>query len=136
MISHATESVGSTDQASGLLPAAVGQSSASRQQFLNAQQLCAQLNVSPSWVYKRTKKGAIDPLPVTRIGGLKFDVELVRRYIAARQKLAGGGTLLFSDGNARVNGNGYRSLTRRRFQTGSVRLREERESKWWGGLLS
>jgi integrase len=97
-------------------------------------QLCDQYNVSRSWVYKRTRKGAIDPLPVIRIGGLKFDVELVRQYIAARQRPATGGTLSASDGNARVNGKGYRSLTRRRFQTGYVRLREDRESKWWEGF--
>jgi len=36
------------------------------QQLLDLDQLCTQLNVSPSWVYKRTKKDAIDPLPVVR----------------------------------------------------------------------
>src|ERR1700674_2898258 len=77
LISHAKESVGTANQASALLRARaeVGQSPAPRQQFLNVKQLCAQLNVSPSWVYKRTKKGALDPLPVARIGGLKFDAE-------------------------------------------------------------
>ena len=50
-------------------------------QLLDTEQLCAQLNVSRSWVYKRTRKGAPDPLPVIRIGGLKFDAESVREYI-------------------------------------------------------
>jgi hypothetical protein len=121
LISHAKESVGTAKPAP-------------RQQFLNVKQLCAELNVSPSWVYKRTEKGALDPLPAARIGGLKFDDELVRQYIAARQRPATGVTLSGSDGNAWVNGKGCRSLTRRRFQTGSVRLREERESKWWEGF--
>jgi integrase len=104
-------------------------------QLLNLEQLCQQLNVSPSWVYKRTWKGAPDPLPVVRgIGHLKFDPELVRRYIAARQRPAFGATLSSSDGNAQVNGKDYRKLTRRRFQTGSVRLREDREPKWWEGF--
>jgi hypothetical protein len=103
-------------------------------QLLDVEQLCAQLNVSPSWVYKRTIKGALDPLPVIRIGGLKFDAERVRQYIAARQRPATGATLSSSDGNARVNGKGYRSLTRRRFQTGSVRLREDRTPAWWDGF--
>ena len=104
-----------------------------RLELLNTQQVCAQLNVSPSWVYKRTHRGAVDPLPVVRIGGLKFDAERVRRYIAARQRSAPGATLTSSDGIARVNGKGYRKLTRRRFQTGSVRLRKDRERPWWEG---
>ncbi len=104
-------------------------------QLLNLEQLCEQLNVSPSWVYKRTRKGAPDPLPVMRgIGHLKFDPEQVRRYIAARQRPAFGATLSSSDGNAQVNGKDYRKLTRKRFQTGSVRLREDREPKWWEGF--
>ena len=103
-------------------------------QLLSVEQLCAQLNVSPSWVYKRTTKDALDPLPVTRIGGLKFEAERVRQYIAARQRPATGATLSSSDGIARVNGKGYRSLTRRRFQTGSVRLREDRNPAWWEGF--
>jgi hypothetical protein len=136
LIFRTLESVGSFDLASGWLPpgVAVGQLPATRLQFLKVKQLCDQYNVSRSWVYKRTRKGALDPLPVIRIGGLKFDAELVRQYIAARQRPATGGTLSSSDGNARVNGKGYRSLTRRRFQTGSVRLREDRGSKWWEGF--
>jgi len=105
------------------------------QQLLDLEQLCSQLNVSPSWVYKRTKKGTLDPLPVIRgIGRLKFDLEQVRLYIAARQRPATGATLSSSDGNARVNGKRYRALTRRRFQTGFVRLREDRTPAWWEGF--
>jgi Phage integrase, N-terminal SAM-like domain len=105
------------------------------QQLLDLDQLCTRLNVSPSWVYKRTKKGAPDPLPVLRgIGRLKFDAEQVRLYIAARQRPATGATLSSSDGSARVNGNRYRALTRRRFQTGFVRLREDRTPAWWEGF--
>ena len=105
------------------------------QQLLDLDQLCTRLNVSPSWVYKRTKKGAPDPLPVLRgIGRLKFDAEQVRLYIAARQRPATGATLSSSDGSARVNGKRYRALTRRRFQTGFVRLREDRTPAWWEGF--
>jgi integrase/predicted DNA-binding transcriptional regulator AlpA len=103
-------------------------------QLLSLPELCALFKVSRSWVYKRTKKGAIDPLPVIRIGGLKFDPEQVRQYIAARQRPARGATLTASDGNARVNGKAYRSLTRKRFQTGYVRLREDRKPAWWEGF--
>ncbi len=35
-----------------------------------------------------------------------------------------------SDGIARVNGKGFK-LTRKRFQTGTVRLREDRDPVWW-----
>jgi integrase len=104
-------------------------------QLLSLTQLCDLLNVSPSWVYTRTKKGAADPLPVVRgIGRLKFDANQVQQYIAARQRPAGGATLSSSDGTARVNGKGSRSLTRKRFQTGYVRLREDRTPQWWEGF--
>ena len=103
-------------------------------QLLSVKQLCEKLNVSRSWIYKRTCKGALDPLPVVRIGGLKFDAERVRQYIAARQRPAPGATLTSSDGIARVNGKEYRRLTRRRFQTGAVRLRKDREEPWWEGF--
>ena len=113
----------------------MGPTAPEQPQLLNVAQLCAQLNVSSSWVYKRTKQGAIDPLPVVRIGGLKFDAQSVRRYIAARQKPASGATLAASDGSTRVNGKAYKKLTRRRFQTGSVRLREDRTPAWWEGFF-
>jgi integrase/predicted DNA-binding transcriptional regulator AlpA len=104
-------------------------------QLLSVEQLCSQLNVSPSWVYSRTKKGAADPLPTVRgIGHLKFEISAVQQYIRARREPRGGATLSSSDGNARVNGEGYRKLTRKRFQTGSVRLREDRTPQWWEGF--
>lgn len=112
----------------------MGPTAPEQPQLLNVAQLCAELNVSSSWVYKRTKQGAVDPLPVARIGGLKFDAQQVRLYITARQRPAHSATLSSSDGNARVNGKGYRSLTRRRFQTGYVRLREDRSPAWWEGF--
>ena len=124
------EAAEGTRPPSRLTPAA----SAAPQHQLNVKELCSLLNVSPSWVYKRTFKGASDPLPVARIGGLKFDAERVRQYIASRQRPAPGASLAASDGNARVNGKGYRALTRRRFQTGYVRLREDRKPVWWEGF--
>ena len=44
-------------------------------QLLTARELCDAIGVTPGWVYKRTKKGAIDPLPVVRLGrrGIRFD---------------------------------------------------------------
>jgi len=110
-------------------------SSTTPQPLLTVKQLCSYYNVSSSWVYKRTKKGAIDPLPVVPVGsGLRFDSEKIRLYFAARQRAREGAILSTSDGNARVNGKGNRSLTRRRFQTGYVRLREDRNPAWWEGF--
>jgi predicted DNA-binding transcriptional regulator AlpA len=110
-------------------------SSTTPQPLLTVKQLCSYYNVSSSWVYKRTKKGAIDPLPVVPVGsGLRFDSEKIRLYFAARQRAREGAILSTSDGNAQVNGKGNRSLTRRRFQTGYVRLREDRNPAWWEGF--
>ncbi len=103
-------------------------------EWLTVQEFSERYKVSESWIYKRTKRGALDPLPVIRMGGLKFDPVAVERYIAARQFRATGVTLASSDGNAQVNGKAYRRLTRRRFQTGSVRLREDRTPAWWEGF--
>ena len=101
---------------------------------MNVKQLCERFNVSASWIYKRTRTGAIDPLPVVRVGGLKFDERAVQAYVAARQQPFAGANLSSSDGNARVNGKAYRKLTRRRFQTGSVRLRKDRKNQYWEGF--
>ncbi len=91
--------------------------------------------MSSSWIYQRTKTDATDPLPVIRgIGRLKFDVGEIESYIASRQSPSTSATLSSSDGIARVNGKAYKKLTRRRFQTGFVRLREDRFPKWWEGF--
>ena len=93
------------------------------------------LNVSPSWVYKRTKKGASDPLPVVRcIGRLRFDSEQIRLYFAARQRAVTGAIALDLRRKRPSQRKGHRSLTRRRFQTGFVRLREDRNPAWWEGF--
>ncbi len=103
--------------------------------LLTMPEVCAVFRVSPSWIYKRTKSGASDPLPIIRQGRkLTFPEEKLRQYLTARQKHACGATLMASNGIARVNGKGYRSLTRKRFQTGSVRLREDRKPAWWEGF--
>jgi integrase len=54
-------------------------------------------------------------------------------YIRSRERHKVGATLDASDGIARVNGKGF-TLTRKRFQTGSVRLREDRNPVWWEGF--
>ena len=103
--------------------------------LLNARQLCAALGVTPSWVYKRTKKGCADPLPVVRLGArsVRFDPYKVFLYIRARERHRPDATLGSSDGIARVSGKAF-TLARKRFQTGSVRLREDRGSAYWQGF--
>jgi hypothetical protein len=42
--------------------------------LLTIDQLCERWNVLPGWVYRRTAKGAKDPLPSIRLRGLlRFD---------------------------------------------------------------
>ncbi len=82
--------------------------------------LCAAFGVSPAWVFKRTKRGAADPLPVFRIGarGVRFDPDKVFLYLRARERHRPDARLDSFDGIARVNGKGQYTLTRKRFQTG------------------
>ncbi len=105
-------------------------------QLLTARELCDAIGVTPGWVYKRTKKGAIDPLPVVRLGrrGIRFDPYKISSYIRARERHRPDATLELSDGIARVNGKENMKLTRKRLQTGSVRLREDGDPAWWEGF--
>jgi predicted DNA-binding transcriptional regulator AlpA len=101
-------------------------------------ELCAVFGVSPSWVYKRTKKGAENPLPVYRLGGraVRFDPDKISAYLSIRERYRTDATLKPFDEIARVNGKGKWVLTRKRFQTGSVRLRKDRGSAYWEGHVS
>jgi integrase/predicted DNA-binding transcriptional regulator AlpA len=104
-------------------------------QLLNARQLCAALGMSLSWIYKRTQQDHPDPLPVVRIGdkGVRFDPYKVFLYIRARERHRPADRLGSSDGIARVSGKAF-TLTRKRFQTGSVRLRTDRGPAYWQGF--
>jgi integrase len=105
-------------------------------QLLTARELCAAIGVSPGWVYKRTQQGAMDPLPVIRLGirGIRFDPYKVSLYLRARERHRPDATLEPSDGIARVTGKENFKLTRKRLQTGSVRLREDGDPAWWEGF--
>jgi hypothetical protein len=97
--------------------------------------LCAVFEVSPAWVYKRTRGGGPDPLPVFRLSGraVRFDPNKISAYLWTRERHRTDATLNPFDGIARVNGKDKCNLTRKRFQTGSVRLREDRGSAYWEG---
>ena len=102
-------------------------------QLLTVKELCAKVRVSKDWVYKRTREGAIDPLPFIRLGrSLRFDQEKIEEYIHERQKVDAGGILSATDGIVRVNGRRYQSMTRKRFQKGHVRLRGGKNPYWEG----
>jgi integrase/predicted DNA-binding transcriptional regulator AlpA len=103
--------------------------------LLTVSQLSQALGLSSSWIYRRTGPKAVDPVPVVRLGkrGVRFDPNQILLYIRSRERHAVSDKLDSSDGIARVNGKGFK-LTRKRFQTGSVRLREDRDPVWWEGF--
>lgn len=105
------------------------------QKLLTVAELCAVFGVSRAWVYKHTQKGAENPLPVYRLSGraIRFDPNKILAYLSTREKHRTDATLEPFDEIARVNGKGKWILTRKRFQAGSVRLREDRGSAYWEG---
>jgi integrase/predicted DNA-binding transcriptional regulator AlpA len=100
--------------------------------LLTVSQLAQALSLSVSWIYRRTGPKAIDPIPVVRLGkrGVRFNPDHVLLYIRSRERHPFSDRMGPSDGIARVNGKGFK-LTRKRFQTGTVRLREDRDPVWW-----
>jgi len=92
--------------------------------------------VSRSWVYKRTQRSALDPLPLVRLGrrSVRFDPDKISLYLRARERHSPDARLEPTEGIARVSGKGKYKLTRKRFQTGSVRLREDRSPAYWQGF--
>ena len=104
-------------------------------QLLTVKQLAASLNISTHWIYKRTARGSPEPLPYIGVGrGKRFDLATVRNHLESRQTLTTGVMLPGTDGIARINGKAYRRMTRKRFQTGHVRLRKNHSHSWWEGL--
>lgn len=104
--------------------------------LLTVNELCDTFAVSPGWVYQRTMANSEDPLPVVRLGSrtVRFDPAKVFLYLRARERYRPDATLVTSDGDAPSNGKGHFKLTRRRFQAGSVRLREDRGPAYWEGF--
>ena len=104
-------------------------------QLVSLKSLCATFSVSASWVYKHSRKGCRDALPVVRLNrSLRFDLDKVALYLRSRERHSTDATLDSSDGIARVSRKGKYRLTRKRFQTGSVRLREDRGPAYWQGF--
>jgi integrase/predicted DNA-binding transcriptional regulator AlpA len=104
--------------------------------LMTSSELCALIGVTPGWVYRRTRKDAIDPLPVVRLGvrGIRFNPAQISTYLRSRERHRPGATLDLPDGSAPNKGRGHFELTRKRIQTGSVRLREDGDPAWWEGF--
>lgn len=103
--------------------------------LLSVKALSLAFGVSASWVYKHTRKGVRDPLPIVRLGrSLRFDGQKIDLYLRSHERHRPDATLDSSDGIARVSRKGKYRLTRKRFQTGSVRLREDRGPAYWQGF--
>src|ERR1700722_8904928 len=58
------------------------------QKLLTVAELCAVFGVSAAWVYKRTKKGAENPLPVYRLSkrAVRFDPDKIPAYLSTRER--------------------------------------------------
>jgi len=113
----------------------VGEQSAPHRHLVSVQSLCAAFSVSASWAYKHSSTGCRDPLPVARLGrSLRFDLDKVALYLWSRERHSPDASLDPSDGIARVSRKGKYKLTRKRFQTGSVRLREDCGPSYWQGF--
>jgi integrase len=95
--------------------------------------LCRQFGVSHDWVYKRVAAKAEEPLPFLRLGRLiRFRSEEVRSYLEVHQRGKTNGSLLATEGIARADGRRKRSMARKRFQKGHVRLRNTSNPYWEG----
>jgi predicted DNA-binding transcriptional regulator AlpA len=96
--------------------------------MLTARELCNIIGISLGWVYKRTKKGAIEALPVIRLGSVESVSILIRFpsicWLARSIARCYAGPDRGNCPSQRKGGN--HKLTRKQFQTGSVRLREDR----------
>src|SRR5260370_42340706 len=80
-------------------------------------------------------EGAKHPLPVVRIGerAVRFDPDKISTYIRSRERHSPSASLSSFDGIVRANRKRRHTLARKRFQTGTVRLRTDRGPADWQG---
>jgi predicted DNA-binding transcriptional regulator AlpA len=104
-------------------------------ELLTARQVCTTFGVSTAWVYKRTRRDAEDPLPVFRLSlrAVRFDPDKISSYLRSHERHRNSASLRSFEEIARVNGKVF-TLTRKRFQIGSVQLRTDRGSDYWQGF--
>jgi integrase/predicted DNA-binding transcriptional regulator AlpA len=103
--------------------------------LLTARELSSLFGLSKSFVYQHTMEGAKHPLPVVRIGerAVRFDTDKISTYIRSRERHSPGASLSSFDGIVRANRKRRHTLARKRFQTGTVRLRTDRGPAYWQG---
>jgi integrase/predicted DNA-binding transcriptional regulator AlpA len=103
--------------------------------LLTARDLCSLFGLSKSFVYQHTMEGAKHPLPVVRIGdrSVRFDPDKISTYIRSRERHSPSASLSSFDGIVRANRKRRHTLARKRFQTGTVRLRTDRGPAYWLG---
>jgi len=102
-------------------------------QLLTVAQVCCSLGVSRDWVYKHASGSSAAHLQCVRLGRLvRFRQADVTRYVEARLKGHSSVSLATIDGIARANGRERKSMARRRFQKGHVRLRQTKNPYWEG----
>lgn len=54
--------------------------------LLTVKEVCKLLNVSQRFVYRRTERGASDPIPFIRVGGhLRFRRQTIYDWVAERE---------------------------------------------------
>lgn len=109
-------------------------------QLVSGRALCTAFGVSASWIYKHSRKGGRDALPVVRLGrSLRFDAEQIALYLASRERHRPDATLDSSDGIARVSRKGKYRLTRNDFRpavSGCVRIGVQHTGKVSIGRIS
>ena len=116
------------------MPCGEASTSSISEPLLTVKQLATRLGVSIDWIYQRVRKNAPDPLPFVRLGrSIRFRWSEVEIDIESRRNSRSSGTLASANGIARINGK-EKTLIRKRFQTGSVRLRGEGKNSWWEGF--
>jgi excisionase family DNA binding protein len=103
--------------------------------LLTVRELCSLFGLSKSFVYQHTMEGEKHPLPVVRIGerSVRFDPDKISTYIRSRERHSPSASLSSFDGIVRANRKRRHTLARKRFQTGTVRLRTDRGPAYWLG---
>jgi integrase len=102
--------------------------------YLSVKQVATLLGVSTDSIYQRVRTNAPDLIPCTRLGArILFRWSEVQLDLDSRRRAGSSGSLAAANEVTGINGK-ERNLTRRRYQTGSVRLRTDSSSFWWEGF--
>ncbi len=102
--------------------------------LLTPRGLAEALAVSVGWVYRRTEKGAVDPLPHVHVGkALRFDLEEVQAWLEVRGSTPSCDNLVVSGGTS-ARDRRIRRMSRSHCQHGHVRPRTNVKRHYYEGL--